>query len=188
MNNLEIGKEHKDGLIFCTRKMKDQKAYSCPKATSLGEQSETFILGVLMFLWWTKVVCQVQWQYPGLGKLNRSTFKDDKYRPGTCMSSCLQNILKGKKGFLAWKVWRACAYFLNAGGYLGIWHKSKPNVLIIFQTSLKLLFSYFCLVITWLLITAGGRLSSCHCVEALITHVTQSLKQVNVYIVTTCRL
>ena len=63
-------------------------------------------------------------------------------------------------------------------------HLSKPNVIIIFQTSLKLLFSYFCLVITWLLITAGGRLSSCHCVEALITHVTQSPKQVNVYIVT----
>lgn len=51
MNNLGIGKEHKDGLIFCTRKMKDQKAYSCPKATSLGEHSETFILGVLMFFW-----------------------------------------------------------------------------------------------------------------------------------------
>lgn len=51
MNNLGMGKEDKEGLIFCTRKMKDQKAYSCPKATSLGEHSETFILGVLMFFW-----------------------------------------------------------------------------------------------------------------------------------------
>ena len=51
------------------------------------------------------MACQVQWQYPGLGKLNRLTFKDDKYQTGACMSSCLQNILKGKKkGFLAWKV------------------------------------------------------------------------------------